>query len=83
VSKKENDLKDIYHSEKSRGRKTQKTPEALALERLQEEVAHEIEIGRCTRNRFVSILQGYGIDENSDLFREYLRRFDLVKPRVW
>ncbi len=74
------DFKDVYYSEKTRGRKHQKTPEIIALENLQEEVRKAIEKGTCTRNRFISILQGYGLGENSDLYREYLRKFDLVKP---
>ena len=76
MSKRGKDLEDVYRSERTRGTKQPKTPERLELERLQREVIDLIMSGRCTRNDFVSILQSYGLSEDSDLFREYLAGFD-------
>jgi hypothetical protein len=79
VAKKEKDLEDVYRSEKTRGRKSQKTPETLAVERLQREIATRISEA-CSRNHFISILQAYELDD--ERFRYYLKIFDQWSGQV-
>jgi len=81
VSKRAKDLEDVYQSERTRGTKQPKATERLELERLQRKVIDLIMSGRCTRNDFVSILESYGLNEDSDLFRDYLRGFDQWSRR--
>ena len=74
-------LKGVYRSEISRGRKTQKSPEQIEAERLDREIVDLLaDPMKCTRNRYISILQRYEL--SAERFQKYLQVFELWDRRM-
>lgn len=72
MSRKENDIRDVYRSEKSRGSRHQEHPDTIAAKRLEEKVIDLIIDPGCELRDVASILREYGLQDDSKQFLRYM-----------
>ena len=69
---KDQDLRDIQSEETSRGKKQPKKALSLARRRMISEMARMLQEPRCDKDTYLEVIREYGLQEESDEFRQLL-----------
>jgi len=69
---KDQDLRDIRAEETSRGKKQPKKVLSLARHRMIAEMARMLQDPRCDKETYLEVIREYGLQEESDEFRQLL-----------
>lgn len=67
------DLESVYESERSRGSRSQKSPEAIATRKLQREIVKLIMKPGTDQRGLEAILRDFGLQDESPEFRRYVK----------
>jgi len=69
---KDQDLRDIQAEETTRGKKQPKKALSLARRRMITQMARMLQDPRCDEETYVEVIREYGLQEESDEFRQLL-----------
>jgi hypothetical protein len=69
---KDQDLRDIQAEETTRGKKHPKKALSLERRRMIAQLARMLQDSRCDRQTYVEVIREFGLQEESDEFRQLL-----------